>query len=53
MYKGKIKELPNLSETDLGNLEPSQFYSYLYIFDTQFLNIITPINLVYYTKYTL
>lgn len=47
-----VARSPNLQQADLSQLEPSLFYSYLYIFDTEILNIFAPVNFVYFAKYT-
>ena len=51
-HKGRVSQLKNLSAANLADVEPSEFYSYLYIFDTKFLNVVTPTNFGYYAKYT-
>ena len=51
-HKGRVGQLKNLSAANLADVEPSEFYSYLYIFDTKFFNVVTPTNFGYYAKYT-
>jgi hypothetical protein len=37
----------------LQTINHNLLYSYLYIFDTRYLQIIAPTNLIYYGKYTI
>ena len=34
-------------------MEQEKFYRYLYIFNSEFLNLILPVNFIYYNMYTL
>lgn len=52
--KGKIvKKTTDLRTMDLSAMEMIDFYSYLYIFDSQSIGIFAPVSFDYYAKHTL
>lgn len=50
--KNKTQSLPSLNATDLVTIDRNDFYSYLYIFDSRLLNMVSPLSFAYYSKYT-
>ena len=46
-----MKVLKNLNEVDLEKVSQKEISEYLFIFDSLFLQYITPLNFAFYNKY--